>query len=109
MSKSINSCDIKVSMLFNLLLASITILLCFFFFFLVAFNNSCFFPVAKENIKVKLALANPAGIPITLVKEIILIHLLVAVKQIKPCQYNQKQLSIYLAYYSLSFFLGFLN
>ena len=60
-------------MLFNLLLAYITILLCFFFFFLVIFNNFFIIPVVKENARVKDALANPARIPITLVKEIILI------------------------------------
>ena len=72
----------KVSMLFNLLLASIAILL-FFFFFLVTFNNFFIIPVVKENTRVKLALANPAGIPITLVKEIILIPPLVADKTMK--------------------------
>ena len=65
-------------MLFNLLLASITILLCFFFFFLVTFNNFFIIPVVKENTKVKDALTNLAGIPITLVKEIILNPPLVA-------------------------------
>ena len=70
-------------MLFNLLLASITILLCFFFFFLVTFNSFFIIPVVKENIKVKLALVIPAGIPITLVKEIALIPPLVADKIVK--------------------------
>ena len=60
-------------MLFNLLLASVTILSCFSFFFLVIFNNFFIIPVFKENTRVKDALANLAGIPITLVKEIILI------------------------------------
>ena len=50
-----------------------TILLCFFLFFLVTFNNFFIIPVVKENVKVKLALANPTGIPTTLVKEIMLI------------------------------------
>ena len=45
----------------------------FFFFLLVTFNNFFIIRVVKENIKVKKALANPAGTPITLVKEIILI------------------------------------
>ena len=80
---SVNACDIKVSILFNFLLASITILLCFFFFFLVICNNFYIIPVVKENTRVKIALANPAAIPITLVKEIILIPPLVADKTIK--------------------------
>ena len=83
MSKSINARDIKVSKLFNLLLANMKILLSFFFFILVIFNNFFIIPVVRENIKAKLALANPAGIPITLVKEIILIPPLVADKTIK--------------------------
>ena len=60
-------------MLFNLLLATMTIFSCFFRFFLVTFNNFFIIPVAKENTRVKFALANPAGIPITLVKERMLI------------------------------------
>ena len=59
------------------------ILLCFFFFFLVIFNNFFIIPVVKENTRVKDAFANPAGIPITLVKEIIIIPPLVADKKIK--------------------------
>ena len=73
----------KVSILFNLLLANITILSCFLFFFLVIFNNFFIIPVVKENARVKEALAKPAGIPITLVKEMILIPPLVADKTIK--------------------------
>ena len=58
-------------------------LLCFFFFFLVTFNNFFIIPVVEENMKVKLALAIPAGIPVTLVKEIILVPPFVADKTIK--------------------------
>ena len=60
-----------LKLLFNLLLASITILLCFFFSLLVIFNSFFIIPVIKENIKVKEAIH--AGISITLVKEIILL------------------------------------
>ena len=59
---NVNARDIKVSMLFNLLLASITISLCLFFYFLVTFNSFYIIPVAKENVKVKLARAVPASI-----------------------------------------------
>ena len=96
-------------MLFHVLLASITILLCFFFFFLVTFNNFFIIPVAIDNTRVKLALANSAGIPITVVKEIILIPPLVADKTIKVLLIQSKQQCIYLVFYSLSFFLGFQN
>ena len=44
-------------MLFNLLLASITILLCFFFLFLVVFNSFFTMPVEIKNARLKLALA----------------------------------------------------
>ena len=60
-SKSVNAQDIKVSIIFNLLLA--IILLCFFFFFLVIFNNFLTAPVVTVNIKVKDAPAIPTGIP----------------------------------------------
>ena len=38
-------------------------------FFLVIFNNSFTIPVVKEKIKVKLAIALPAGAPIILANE----------------------------------------
>ena len=49
-------------------LASITVLLCFFSSFSY-FNNFFTIPVVKENIKLKLALAIPAGAPIVFAKE----------------------------------------
>ena len=63
MSKSVNARDIKVSVMFNLLLAKAIILLCFFFFFLVTFNNFLTTPVVTVNIKVKDSPAIPTGIP----------------------------------------------
>ena len=64
MSRSINVCDIKVSIVFNLLLAKTIILLCFFFFFLVIFSNFFTILVVKENTTVKEDPAIPTGIPI---------------------------------------------
>ena len=55
-------------MLFNLLLAGITILSRFFFLFLVISKTFLIIPVAKENARVKLALAIPAGTPISFAK-----------------------------------------
>ena len=52
------------SILFNLLSASITILLSLFSYFLLFSINY----VVTENIKVKIVLAIPAGTPITLVR-----------------------------------------
>ena len=61
----INASDISLSMLFNLLLANITILLCFLFLFLVIFNSFFKIHVWIENAKLKLPLAIPTGAPIT--------------------------------------------
>ena len=53
-----------LSMLFNLLLANITILLCFFFLFRIVFNNFFTIPVEMENASLKLALVIPNAIEI---------------------------------------------
>ena len=60
-----------MSILLSLVLANIRILSCFFFFYLAIFNNFLVIPVAREKIKVRLALAIPAGASIMLVNEII--------------------------------------
>ena len=80
---SFNACDIKVSILLNLLLASIGILSCFFFLLLVIFNNFFIIPVVIEKIKLKLALAILTGAQITLVKEKMYTPPVVALKIIK--------------------------
>ena len=54
-----------------------------FLFAPVIFNNFLIVPVTIERIKVKLALAFPAGTPIILVNEIIDIPPVVALKAIK--------------------------
>ena len=56
---------------FNLLLASITILLCFFFLFLVVFKNLFTNPVAVENARLQLAHIVPTGAPITVANDAI--------------------------------------
>ena len=71
---------ILLSMLFNLLLASIAILLCFFFLFLVAFNNFFANPVVIENARLQLALIIPTGAPITVANDAIEILLIVTNK-----------------------------
>ena len=58
-------------MLFNLLLASITILLCFFFLFRVVYNSIFMIPVEIENARIKLALTIPTGALITVAKDAI--------------------------------------
>ena len=61
----INASDILLSMLFNLLLAGITILLYFFFLFLVVFNSFFTIPAEIENARLKTALTIPTGTSIT--------------------------------------------
>ena len=50
-------------MVFNLLLASITILLCFSFLFLIAFKNFFTIPDVTEKVKPQLAPIIPAAAP----------------------------------------------
>ena len=88
-------------MLLTLLLVNMIILSYFFFLFLVIFSNFLTIPVVREKIKVKLALAIPTNAPIILVNEIIDTSPLAALKTIKLGQYNQKQLHIYLIFYSV--------
>ena len=54
----------------------------FFLFFHVSFNSFFIIPLVKENTEVRFALITPAEIPITFVKEIILITSLAADKTI---------------------------
>ena len=56
-------------MLFNLLLASIIILLCFFFLFLTVFKTFLTNPDLIENVKPQLAPITPAGAPITVAND----------------------------------------
>ena len=70
-------------MLFNLLLANITILLFFFFFFCVFLTIFFTMPVDIENVRLKLALAFPAGAPIAVANDAIEMLPLVADKTIK--------------------------
>ena len=56
---------------FNLLLASITILLCVFLLFLVIFNSFFTIPVEIEKTRLKLALTIPTGAPITVANDAI--------------------------------------
>ena len=58
-------------MLFNLLLASITISLCFFFLFPVVFNSFFMIPVEIENARLRLALTIPTGAPIIVANDVI--------------------------------------
>ena len=56
-------------MLFNLLLASITILLCFFFLFLVVFNSFFMIHVEIENARLKITLIIPTGALMTVAND----------------------------------------
>ena len=61
--------DILLSMLFNLVLASIAILLRFFFLFIVVFKNFFTNPVLIENTRLQLALIIHTGAPITVAND----------------------------------------
>lgn len=65
-SRSINALDIKVLILFNLLLVDTKILL--LFLFLVILNNVFVIPAVKENTRLKFVTAIPTGTPVTLTK-----------------------------------------
>ena len=67
-------------MLFYLLIANITILLCFFFLFRVVFNNFFTIFVEIENVRLGLALAIPTGSPIIVANDAIEMIPLVADK-----------------------------
>ena len=58
-------------MLFNLLLASLTFLLCFLFLFLVVFKKCFRNPEVIENVRPQLAPIIPAGAPITVANDAI--------------------------------------
>ena len=58
-------------MLFNLLLASTTILLCFFFLFLIVFKNFFTSPDVIETVKLQLAPIIPAGTPMAVANDAI--------------------------------------
>ena len=79
---SFNACDINVSMLLCLLFASISIWSCFFFFFIVVLTNFLIIPAVIDKIKVKHALAIPAGTPTVFANEIIDTPLLDTLKRI---------------------------
>ena len=58
-------------MLFNLLLASITILLGVFLLFLAIFNSFFTILVEIEKTRLKLALTIPTGAPVTVANDVI--------------------------------------
>ena len=70
-------------MLFNLLLANITILFLFIFLFRVIFNNCFTNPVVIEKAKLRLALAIPSGAPQTIANDVIDIPPLASDKTVK--------------------------
>ena len=69
-------------MLFSLLLASITVLLCFFFLFLVVFKSFFINPVAIENVRPHFAPNIPGGAPTRVANDVIEILLAITDKKI---------------------------
>ena len=90
-----NASDILPSMLFNLLLANITILLCFFLLFLVVFNSFFTIPVEIENVRVKLVLAIPTGSPTTVANDAIEMLPVVTDKTMNDLSKYSKEQCIY--------------
>ena len=90
-------------MIFNLLLANITILLCFFLY-LVLFNSFLTIPVEIENAILKLALTIPTGAPITYANDAMEM-LPVVTDQTMTYQNSQRKQYIYLVFCSLILFL----
>ena len=58
-------------MLFNLLVANITISLCFFLLFFLVFNSFFTIPVQIKNARLKLTLVIPTGAPMTVANDAI--------------------------------------
>ena len=79
----ISASDTKFSILSSLLLVKIRILSCFLFLLFVMLSNFLIILVAREKIKVKLALAIPTGALKTFVNKMIDIPPVVALKTIK--------------------------
>ena len=82
-------------MLFNLLLANMTILLCFFFLLLVVFNSFFTIPVQIENARLKLALVIPRGAPMTVANDAIEVLPVITDKTITDLSKQSKE-AIYL-------------
>ena len=83
-------------MLFNLLLDSITILLCFFFLFLVVFSF-LMIPVEIENARLKLAFTIPTGAPITVENDEIEMLPLIRDKTINDLSKHSKEAIYFLS------------
>ena len=66
--------------------------MCFFFLFRVVFSSFFTIPVDNENVRLRLALAIPTGVPITVADDAIEIIPLVADTTIKDLsKYHRKQ------------------
>ena len=74
----------------------------------MVFKTFFIIPVVKENARVKLALAIPAGVPVMLAKEIIDTPPLVADKTIKVLS-TQSKAAIYLLTFFTIIFLSWIS
>ena len=95
MSLFISASDILLSMLFNLLLANITVLLRFFFLSLIVFKKLFANPVVIENVRPQLAHIIPASAPIRVANDTIEILLATTDKNINDLLKYSKE-AIYL-------------
>ena len=91
----INASNILLSMLFHLLLANMTIILCFFFLYLVVFNSFFTIPVKIKITRLKLAFNITPGAPITVANDAIEIIPVVTNKTVNDLSKYSKE-AIYL-------------
>ena len=107
----INASDVLLSMLFNLLLASITILLCFFFLFVIVYKNFFTNPVVTENARLLFALMIPTNAPIAVANDTIEILPVATDKTINDLsKYSKEEIYLLLQEWNrILFFLLYLN
>ena len=107
----INASDVLLSMLFNLRLASITILLCFFFLFVIVYKNFFTNPVVTENARLLFALMIPTNAPIAVANDTIEILPVATDKTINDLsKYSKEEIYLLLQEWNrILFFLLYLN
>ena len=107
----VNASDVLLSMLFNLRLASITILLCFFFLFVIVYKKVFTNPVVIENARLQFALMIPTNAPIAVPNDTIEILPVATDKTINDLsKYSKEEIYLLLQEWNrILFFLLYLN
>ena len=107
----VNASDVLLSMLFNLRLASITILLCFFFLFVIVYKKVFTNPGVIENARLQFALMIPTNAPIAVPNDTIEILPVATDKTINDLsKYSKEEIYLLLQEWNrILFFLLYLN